>query len=442
MKFLVRHINYDAESSSRKKILKKGRSMALTTENNESSSSNDKSSTILTDEEKTWLDDLWNLDEAPEAIRASKAFMTEAVKERGDSLEYASDDLKNDKEIVLAAIGESFSSLKYASEDIKSDSLFALETIKVANEALRNNNYYYISDAIQFFPPKVFDDEEIIKHLLEVDPQGFITSLLYRNEEDESILKILKKYNSAIKHSVENQFEGKFNKVKEMIEESADAWDMISEFRLFMPPFLAYYNENFELERCRWDDKPTDYPYPKLAKRTRDEIISKLENNAESSKDFMRLIFLTYRNNKWRDMTLFNEFCWDKENDKLLENYYEQLLDYSDDAGLEDLLLVTIHDEDWRLSRTLPFIAERIGSVIGQKMLEADLDLVMLLLENDLDRFDIVPDEYRVDFISKAEAELSEEEMEEYKYIIDELRDMDWSVTQYHPAFPELECYV
>ncbi len=92
----------------------------------------------LTDEEKTWLEDLWNLDEAPEVIRASKAFMQEALKEDGSSLEYASDALKNDKDIVLEAVKESGSSLEYASGDLKSDVDVLIEAAKSDSTILRD----------------------------------------------------------------------------------------------------------------------------------------------------------------------------------------------------------------------------------------------------------------------------------------------------------------
>ena len=44
----------------------------------------------LTDEEKTWLDQIWSIDRAPEAIRTSKAFMLAAVEKE----EYVEDLIK------------------------------------------------------------------------------------------------------------------------------------------------------------------------------------------------------------------------------------------------------------------------------------------------------------------------------------------------------------
>jgi hypothetical protein len=47
--------------------------------------------------------------------------MLEAVKQDGNLLYHASEELKNDKEVVLKAVKKNSNSLKYASEELKND---------------------------------------------------------------------------------------------------------------------------------------------------------------------------------------------------------------------------------------------------------------------------------------------------------------------------------
>jgi predicted RNA-binding protein (virulence factor B family) len=59
-----------------------------------------------------------------------------AVKQNGDSLQYASEELKNDKEVVLEAVKQYGRSLLYASEELKNDKEFVLEVVKQNGDSL------------------------------------------------------------------------------------------------------------------------------------------------------------------------------------------------------------------------------------------------------------------------------------------------------------------
>ena len=50
-----------------------------------------------------------------------KNFVLNKIKENGEALEYASDDLKNDKEVVLVAVQENGLALLFASYELKKD---------------------------------------------------------------------------------------------------------------------------------------------------------------------------------------------------------------------------------------------------------------------------------------------------------------------------------
>ena len=51
----------------------------------------------------------------------NKEEVLEAVREDGDALQYASEDLKADKEVVLAAVNNWGSALQYASKELRAD---------------------------------------------------------------------------------------------------------------------------------------------------------------------------------------------------------------------------------------------------------------------------------------------------------------------------------
>lgn len=52
-----------------------------------------------------------------------------AVKQNGEALIFASDELKNDKEVVMAAVKQNGEALKYASRRLKGDE----DVIKIIN---------------------------------------------------------------------------------------------------------------------------------------------------------------------------------------------------------------------------------------------------------------------------------------------------------------------
>ena len=66
----------------------------------------------------------------------NKEIILEAVKQNGNALKYASEDLRNDIDIVLEAVKENGVALVYASNNLKNNREIVLEAVKECGRAL------------------------------------------------------------------------------------------------------------------------------------------------------------------------------------------------------------------------------------------------------------------------------------------------------------------
>jgi len=339
-------------------------------------------------EEKEWLDNLRNLDEAPESVRASKRFMLESVKLRGVSLEYASDDLK-------------------------ADTLFALETLKLLNSQKNVSG-------IEYFSSLVFEDEAVIDEMLRVSPHRFVSELLYKKRDDASILEILKLHNSKISVAVKEEFEEAFKKVKELIESDEPLYTNYMDIQSLLggSPYnsllLSCYSSEFEVENSLSSSRDYDL-WSILTQRVKEEIIAPLEEKSNSFDDFLAMITLVAPLDKF-----YNLFT----DPLLMSNYYSELvvsLDEADDAYTLSTALV--EEEYWSLSNEEPEIAEEIATRLSHMLLDMDINEALSEMEDFEEKLSFLPSEYKRELMEKIDNELSEEQKEEYEEIIEALEN-------------------
>ncbi len=85
----------------------------------------------------------------------NKEFVLEVVKQDGEALQYASDELRNDKDVVLAAVQQDRDALQYASDELKDDEEVVLAAIEFygggmcleyASERLKNDKDLVLAD--------------------------------------------------------------------------------------------------------------------------------------------------------------------------------------------------------------------------------------------------------------------------------------------------------
>ena len=92
---------------------------------------------------------------------SNKKFILTAVKQNGDALQYAEDNLKADKEIVFIAVKQYGRALQFANDKLKVDKEVVLTAVKQDENAVQ-----YAGDKIRFdkaFMKKLFPEEEIFE---------------------------------------------------------------------------------------------------------------------------------------------------------------------------------------------------------------------------------------------------------------------------------------
>lgn len=303
----------------------------------------------LTEEEKKWFDDLWNLDEAPETIRSSKRFMLKATKERGSVLEYASDELKNDKDVVFAAISQDDGALQYASDKLKDDKDFAYLCIQRANEKNTSNFFEscsLLSDGgLRYFNPKVYENKNIIEAICLVTPIIFWRYISSKRGIEESYLKSFIKYNDLISSSLKDDFDKRLDHAKEILNNTETVSQKIEKiynvFSCYLYQTLINFDKDFNLTTSDFDEDT--FLLPHLSEIIKDEIIEPLQEMLCSYEEIDSLINCSFYD---RDsLTLFNYM--DKTTNRTTE-LAEQLVSYVNEADL-DAIITTLNrgSEDW-----------------------------------------------------------------------------------------------
>ena len=341
--------------------------------------------TELTDEEKRWLDDLWSLDEAPEAICASKAFMLEAAKENGNSL-------------------------KYASDEIKSDSEFALEIIKSLND--KDPESYKDFAGLEYFSPSVFDDEAVIDEMISVTAFEFIARLLRNKGDDNTLLEVLKQHNNKISSAVKKEFDQDFNKAKDRANNDNyyDILDTKNSFTKYTRYNLSVYSSKFEIEKN--PDVEEEYPlWDILVRQAKDEIISPLEDHANSFSNYLVLTNLVFVEYKFYDHSLFTDPA-------LVSKYLEQSLEYLDEADIYELAESMLWEEYWNLEVERPDIYEKFAEKLGELLLEKDIQSAVEEMYGRESVIGSLSSEVKSELLQRIES-LSDDEKEEI-YNLDE----------------------
>ena len=69
--------------------------------------------------------------------------MTDAVKQNGHALRYASEGLKGDKRVAMEAVKHDFSVLKHASEELKGDRQVVMEAVRQTGRACKYAPWHF-----------------------------------------------------------------------------------------------------------------------------------------------------------------------------------------------------------------------------------------------------------------------------------------------------------
>ena len=170
-----------------------------------------------------------------------KKLIIEYVKEDGELLCYASDELKNDREVVLIAIRQSGSALRFASEELRNDKEIVLTAIKKDRYAFTNASKELQNDkelalevvkqrgsSIHILPYEFRYDKDIILEAVKED----VTSLTYIPRsvlnDKEIVLEIVKIKGTALQF-VSDELKDDKDVVLEAVKEDGMALQYASE---------------------------------------------------------------------------------------------------------------------------------------------------------------------------------------------------------------------
>jgi len=175
------------------------------------------------------------LHHASEELRSDKEIVLAAVSKHGWALEYASEELRSNKEVVLVAVRKDGYTLQYVSEELREDSEIVFEAVKghgmaleFASEKLRSNREIVL-EAVKMFgeaynfavgevredkeicvmaSKKLLDEEEYLRKMEDEEEMKYDLSIwneLYRNIKEvtknlsiQEVIEIIKSYDVSV----------------------------------------------------------------------------------------------------------------------------------------------------------------------------------------------------------------------------------------------------
>ncbi len=110
------------------------------------------------EEEKKWLDELWNIYNIPQHLLSKRSFVLKVIQDNIGILEVVSDEINNDREIILSAVKNQGIALKFASDELKNDKEIVLEAIKS-----------WGGDVLEFASDELKNDKDVVRAAIEDD---------------------------------------------------------------------------------------------------------------------------------------------------------------------------------------------------------------------------------------------------------------------------------
>jgi hypothetical protein len=144
-----------------------------------------------------------------------KEIVLEAVKQNGDALECASDELKNNFEIVLEAVKQNGYALEYASDELKNDFKIVLAAVKqheyaliYASDELKNNFEIVLAAvkrngyALEYASDELKNNFEIVLEAVTQDGRAleYVSDELKNSESFKTLLNLYKKLDDLSKN--------------------------------------------------------------------------------------------------------------------------------------------------------------------------------------------------------------------------------------------------
>lgn len=166
----------------------------------------------------------FELKNAPEIIRDSKAFAIKTLSTYGDRLKDVSERLRADKEVVTAAVGSAWNALGYASEELQADR-------DVVLAAVRHSGY-----ALQFASDGLKDDKDIVLTAIETYEGDVLEYASERLKDDkETVLSAVRRCENSIGFASErlrhdgdvirallDAYPGRFENLPDDVQENLD----------------------------------------------------------------------------------------------------------------------------------------------------------------------------------------------------------------------------
>jgi hypothetical protein len=381
----------------------------------------------LTNEEKEWFDELWNLDEAPESIRFNKNFMLHAVKDDGDCVEYTSDELKNDKEIallavqngssaleyisinlkndkevvlvalqngnslenvsddlknskevVLTAVKDNERNLRYASDELKCDASLAISLIRSANEKNKTDIFRGGLDdgGLEHFDASVFGNEELVNELVSVTLIPFLFSLANNYGLENDVYNALKLNKEKLKVAIKKDFEVRLEKAKEIINSDNDFDSKLSMcfshiFSAYHTNAVACFDKNYNLVENTGNQDWDMLLSQKLFEIVTEVIINELENQASNFDEINSLIGYVA---VCSHTHIFSDHHYsDPAAGGKAAELFNKLPNYASEEGLSTIIYCFRMEEDWDVSEVCTNAFESIMEIVEEKLTDKSI---------------------------------------------------------------------
>jgi hypothetical protein len=142
------------------------------------------------------------LEFASEELQGDKEVVMAAVKQNGVALNYVSEELKADKEFMMAAVKQNRFALKYAPEELQGDKEFVLaavtqngEALEYVSEELRQDKEVVLAavtqngEALEYASEELKHDEEFIMDVVTKNKDFILYVDSFKDEESKELLK-------------------------------------------------------------------------------------------------------------------------------------------------------------------------------------------------------------------------------------------------------------
>ena len=172
---------------------------------------------------------------ASEELQNDREVVLTAIKQNPYALRFASEELRGDKEIVLEAIGRSASTYKYVSKKLKNDKEIALEVVKKKGSSIYLLPYEFRYDkdiileavkndvtSLTYIPSSVLNDKDIVLEIVKLKGTAlhFVSDEL--KDDKDVVLEAVKEDGMALQYASEGLRDDK-EIVLEAVKQNVDA---------------------------------------------------------------------------------------------------------------------------------------------------------------------------------------------------------------------------